>query len=381
MSSAGRERLTVAVLGTGRMAATHLAALAHLRDAGLRADGRTVGVEPLLYGRDPEKVRALAEQHGVLRTSATLEELIDAPDVDIVDNCLVNSLHYGPLMRAIERGKHVFSEKPLTVELAEAERLLAAARAAAVHHGVVQNMRFNPGPRKAKELVEQGVVGRVFSAHVLFGYMVPRTVVNRPSWFYKKQVAGGGIVEDIMAHFFDLLRHLIGPIESVYAATAIAWDERRDPDGTPFRVEVEDIASVTIKFGNGAIGNCFASWVRRKHEEVPEFQVDGEEASLLFSFNKLRMQTQAETPLFRFDARKLQTESAADWRPIELELRDPFGLQLEQFLGGIARGQPTRPDWQDAVTNQRLIKAAYRSAVEGREVRLDEIFSQEPVSV
>jgi predicted dehydrogenase len=381
MSSAGRERLTVAVLGTGRMAATHLTALAHLRDCGLQVDGRTVRVEPVLYGRDPAKVRALAEQHGVLRTSTTLEELIDAPDVDVVDNCLVNALHYAPLMRAIERGKHVFSEKPLTVELAQAERLLAAARVAGLHHGVVQNMRFNPGPRRAKELLDQGVVGRVFSAHVLFGYMVPRTVLNRPTWFYKEQEAGGGIVEDMMAHFFDLLRHLIGPIESVYAATAIAWDERREPDGTPFRVEVEDLASVTIKFARRAIGNCFASWVRRKREEVPEFQIDGEDASLLFSLNQLRMQTQAVTPLFRFDARKVQTESAADWRAVDLELRDPFGLQLEQFLGGIVRGRPTRPDWEDAVTNQRLIKAAYRSAAEGREVRLDEIVSQEPVSV
>jgi predicted dehydrogenase len=234
-------------------------------------------------------------------------------------------------------------------------------------------MRFNPGPRKAKELINQGLVGRVFSADVLFGYMVPQTVLNRPTWFYKKQEAGGGIVEDMMAHFFDLLRHLIGPIEAVSATGSIAWAERREPDGRPFLVEVEDLASVTIRFENGALANCFASWVRRKHEEVPEFQLDGEDGSLLFSFNKLRAQTQPETPLFRFDARQIQKESVEDWRQVELELRDPFGLQLEQFLAGIVRGEPTAPDWSDAVTNQRLIKAAYRSMAEHREVRLAEI--------
>jgi predicted dehydrogenase len=84
---------------------------------------------------------------------------------------------------------------------------------------------------------------------------------------------------------------------------------------------------VTIRFESGAIGNCFASWVRRKHEEVPEFQIDGEDGSLLFSFNTLRAQSQAETPLFTFDARKVQTESVEDWRCLDLELRDPFGLQ------------------------------------------------------
>jgi predicted dehydrogenase len=377
MRSNGRQpdTLTVAVLGTGRMAGIHLAALANLRERGLVVGDRRVSVEPAVYGRDPDKVRAAAEQYGVRRTSTRLEELIDAPDVDVVDNCLVNSEHFGPLMRAIDAGKHVFTEKPLTIELGEAERLLAAARAAGVHHGVIQNMRFNPGPRKARQMIEQGLVGRIFSADVLFGYMVPRTVVNRPTWFYKKEEAGGGIVEDMMAHFFDLLRYLVGPIEAVSATTGIAWPTRYEPDGTPFPVEVEDLASVSIRFENGAIGNCLASWVRRKHEEVPEFQIDGEDGSLLCSFNTLRTQTQAETPLFRFDARQVQTESREDWRPVDLELRDPFGLQLEQFLAGIVLDQPTRPDWEDAVTNQRLIKAAYRSATERREVRLEEIAS------
>jgi predicted dehydrogenase len=353
-----------------------VAALAELRNRGLQVAGKSVRVEPAVYGRDPARVAALAQEYGIRRTSTRLEALLEAPDVDVVDNCLVNAQHYTPLMRAIETGKHVFTEKPLTVELHEAERLLEAARSAGVHHGVIQNMRFNPGPRKARELLDQGLVGRVFSADVLFGYMVPRTVLNRPTWFYKKAEAGGGIVEDMMAHFFDLLRHLVGPIEAVSAAGSIVWPERREPDGTSFAVEVEDLASVTIRFENGAIGNCFASWVRRKHEEVPEFQIDGEDGSLFFSINRLWSQTQSQTPLFRYDARALQTDSVADWQAVDVELRDPFGVQLEQYLAGIVRGEPTRPDWSDAVTNQRLIKAAYRSMAERREVQLAEIASE-----
>ncbi|MGH2460837.1 MAG: Gfo/Idh/MocA family protein [Chloroflexota bacterium] len=373
MSANEGRRLTVAVLGTGRMAAVHVAALANLRERGLAVDGSSVGVEPALFGRDAAKVAALASQYGVRRTSTVLDELIDDPSVDVIDNCLVNSLHFGPLTRAIERGKHVFTEKPLTMELGEAEKLLAAARAAGVRHGLIQNMRFNPGPLRAKELIDQGVVGRVFSARIVFGYMVPQTVTNRPTWFYKKVQAGGGVVEDMMAHFFDLLRHLVGPVDRVYAATGTAWPERREPDGTPFPADVEDLAAVTVKFANGAVGDCFASWVRRKHEEVPFFEIDGEDGSLIFSFNRLRVQTRAETPLFRYDARKVQTESEADWRSVDLDLKDPFELQLEDFLKGVASGRPTRPDWEDAVANQRLIAAAYRSVREGREVALAEI--------
>ena len=364
----------MAVLGPGRLGETHVAALARLRESGM-------AVEPALFGRNAQRVHELAERYGVQRTSTHLEELIDAPDVNVVDNCLSNNLHFEPLMRAIGNGKHVFSEKPLTIELAEAVCLLEAAETAGVQHGVIQNMRFNPGPRKARELLQQQLVGRVFSANVLFGYMVPRTVLNRPTWFYKKAEAGGGVVEDMMAHFFDLLRTLVGPIETVHAVPGIAWSERREPDGTPFAVEVEDLASVSVRFANRAVGNCFASWVRRKHEEVPTFQIDGEDGSLYFSLNRLWAQPQAETPLFRYDARAIQTDSVDDWKSVEVERRDPFEVQLELFLQGVAAGTPTPglPTWQDAVTNQRLIQAAYRSVAEQRDVRPEEIVVEKAV--
>src|SRR5262249_26036205 len=146
--SGSSDALAVAVLGPGRLGETHIAALARLRERGLHVQGRRVTVTPALYGRNAARVRELAERYGVERTSTTLEELLDAPDVLVVDNCLSNRMHFGPLMRAIDNGKHVFSEKPLTIDLAEAAQLLAAARAAGVQHGVIQNMRFNTGPRR-----------------------------------------------------------------------------------------------------------------------------------------------------------------------------------------------------------------------------------------
>src|SRR5689334_5018945 len=106
-----QNHLTVAVLGPGRLGETHIAALAHLRERGL-------DVEPALYGRNPDRVREVAERYGVRRTSTRLEEFLESPEVDVVDNCLSNHLHFEPLMHAIHNGKHVFCEKPLTIELA-----------------------------------------------------------------------------------------------------------------------------------------------------------------------------------------------------------------------------------------------------------------------
>jgi predicted dehydrogenase len=122
--------------------------------------------------------------------------------------------------------------------------------------------------------------------------------------------------------------------------------------------------------------------VRRKHEEVPTFQIDGEDGSLYFTLNCVWSQSSAETPLFRYDARKLQHDSLDDWRSVDVELRDPFELQLQLFLEGVASGRPTPglPTWEDAVTNQRLIQAAYLSVSERREVSPDEIPLGEPLA-
>ena len=171
--------------------------------------------------------------------------------------------------------------------------------------------------------------------------MVPQTVLNRPTWFYKKEEAGGGIVEDMMAHFFDLLRTWSDPSRPCRATGHCLDSSAASPTARRSRSKWRISPASASASQNGAVGNCFASWVRRKHEEVPEFQIDGEDGSLLFSFNKLRAQTQDETPLFRFDARKVQTDSVDDWQRVELELRDPFGCSWSNSSAASCASQPT----------------------------------------
>ena len=358
--------ITVGVLGTGRMAHLHLHALDTIRRDGLVVDGVTWPVSLAVYGRDPAKVAECARQYQTSLATVDLNELIDRPDVAVVDNCLVNALHYEPLLRAVRRGKHCFTDKPLTAELHEAEALLEAARGAGVHHGIVQNMRFQAGPAKAKELIDRGDLGRIFHVRVVFGYFVPQQITNRPAWFYQKAQAGGGIVHDMMAHFFDLLRYMLGPIERVYAETLTAFPERADAAGNRFKADVEDATAVTLRFRSGAIADVFASWVRRKHEEVPFFEIDGEKGSLLCSFNELRFQGQDQTAQFRYDPTRKQTGFDEGWESIPLPAVDPFEIQLRSFLTAVIANRPCKPDWEDAVINQRLIDAAYEAARTGQ---------------
>jgi predicted dehydrogenase len=190
-------------------------------------------------------------------------------------------------------------------------------------------------------------------------------VTNRPAWFYQKEASGGGIVHDMMAHFFDLLRYMIGPIQSIYCRTAIYFPEREDAAGHRFTVEVEDSAAVIVRFANGAIGDVFASWVRRKHEEIPFLEIDCEKGGILCSFNALHVQREGAAGLFSYDPTQAQEGYGEGWTPVELTRRDPIAVQLRDFLRGIITGRPAKPDWEDAVLNQRLIEAAYESARTG----------------
>ncbi|MGQ9553493.1 MAG: Gfo/Idh/MocA family protein [Anaerolineae bacterium] len=359
-------RITVAVLGTGRQGRAHAQSLLEIGREGLAVGDRTYAVDVLLYGRDPGKLAKLAEELGVEKTTTDWRQAVMAPDVDIVDNCLINAMHYEPLLLAAEHGKHCIAEKPLTGDPRTAEALLAAAERAGVRHTIIQNMRYQPGPAAAKELLRQGRLGRIFHIRAVFGYYVPETITNRPAWFYQRQQAGGGIVADIMAHFFDLFRWLIGPIEGVFCQAATYLPNRQDAQGRAFVSDVEDAAALVLRFAGGAIGDVFLSWVRRKHEAMPQFEIDGQAGSLLFSYDRLYQQlgTEAMHSFVPFGA--ISDDPLSEWNPVPLPVSNPFRLQLEGFLRAVITGAPFEPNWHTALVNERLLELAYRSAREGR---------------
>ena len=112
----------------------------------------------------------------------------------------------------------------------------------------------------------------------------------------------------------------------------------------------------------------FVSWARRKHEEVPYFEIDGEDGSLIFSFNAMHRQLQSNTPGFRYDPTQLQADPMTGWESIALAGGDPFEIQLRAFLKAIVTGAPVRPDWEDGVRALELVEAAYESVEHGRAV-------------
>ncbi len=350
------------------MTALHLRALQNLAAAGITGPEGAVEPRVLLYGRDPAKIAALEATHPVVvGTTTDLDEATGRPDVEAVDNCLTNVLHFGPLMKAVEGGKHAFTDKPLGMTVEEGAELLAAARRRGVTHGIIQNMRFQPGPVAAKRLLDEGGLGDIHHARVVFGYFVPRPTSNRPSWFYRQAEAGGGVVHDMMAHFFDLWESLLGPIETLHCFMRTCMGERLDESGMPFNVDVEDAATVSVRFRSGALGNAFISWVRRQYQPVPQFEIDGSLGSAVFDLQGLRTSI-GDSTLFRYDPTRKQDPSLADWEVAATRPSDPFEVQLREFIeAAVGRRQPL-PNWGHAVRAMRLIEAAYESVRTGQAV-------------
>jgi predicted dehydrogenase len=194
-----RKVIYVAVNGvTGRMGyRQHLVrSLLSIREQGgvQLGDGTSVYPEPVLVGRSEERLRDIAERHGLARWTTSLDEVLGDATVEVYFDTQVTSAREASLMRAIGAGKHVYTEKPVAGSLAGALRLARAAKAAGITHGVVQDKLFLPGMAKLRRLISEGFFGRILSARLEFGYWVfegDGIPAQRPSWNYRNRTAAG----------------------------------------------------------------------------------------------------------------------------------------------------------------------------------------------
>src|SRR3974390_249658 len=300
-----RKVIHVAVNGvTGRMGyLQHLvrSLLAIREQGGVRLDdGTTVFPEPILVGRSEERLRAIAERHGLERWTTDLDEVLADPAVEVYFDTQVTSAREASLMRAIEAGKHVYTEKPVAASLAGALRLARTAQGAGVTHGVVHDKLFLPGVIKLRRLVEAGFFGRVLSVRLEFGYWVfegDQIPAQRPSWNYRAD-EGGGIVLDMFPHWQYLLTDLFGPITALYARTATHVPRRWDSSGRPYDATADDAAYAVLELASGAAASVNSSWaVRVNRRELLELQVDGTRGSAVAGLRGCAIPHKVSTPM------------------------------------------------------------------------------------
>ena len=244
---------------TGRMGANqHLArSIMAIRDQGgvTLADGTRVIPDPVLVGRDAGKLEALAKAHGLSAWSTDIDAVLGDASIPLFFDTALTQGRAALLHRAIEAGKHVYTEKPSAATLEDALSLFRHARDAGVKHGVVQDKLWLPGMLKLKFLIDSGFFGRLLSVRGEFGYWIfdgALQPAQRPSWNYRKE-DGGGIILDMMPHWRYLLDNTLGAVQSVSCLGATAIPERWDERGERYDATADDGAYTTMLLEGGVI--------------------------------------------------------------------------------------------------------------------------------
>ena len=262
-------------------------------------NGDRVMPDPILVGRNADKLAALARQHGVARFTTDLDAALANPDDALFFDAATTQLRAQLLRKAFAAGKHIYCEKPIAENLEDAIDLVRAARQAGVKHGVVQDKLFLPGLLKLKMLIESGFFGRILSVRGEFGYWVFEgdwQPANRPSWNYRLK-DGGGITLDMLCHWRYVLDNLFGEVKAVSCRAVTHVPQRWDEDGKPYAADADDAAYATFELEGDIIAHINSSWCTRvRRDDLVTFHVDGTLGSAVAGLQTCRSQARINTP-------------------------------------------------------------------------------------
>jgi predicted dehydrogenase len=342
-------------------------------------DGEVIWPEPLLVGRNEDRLRALADECGLERWSTDLASCLADPEYAIYFDAQLTALRATAARAAIEAGKHLYCEKPLTGDLASSLELARLAQEAGVKTGVVQDKLFLPGLRKLKALVDSGFFGRLLAARGEFGYWVfpgPEPAPQRPSWNYRQE-DGGGIISDMFCHWRYVLDEILGPVRAVSARGAIHLPERYDETGARYETTAEDAVYATFELEGEVLVSLNSSWDVRVHrDELFELQVDGTEGSAVAGLRQCFVQPAGATPTAVWNPDLPDPiDHRAGWQPVpDTEQYDNgFKVQWEQFLRHVVLDAPFRWDFLQGAKGIQLAELGYESWRERRWVDVPEL--------
>lgn len=368
---------------TGRMGTNqHLGrSIAAIRNhGGLRLQDQTVIMpDPILVGRNEEKLQALAQQWNVERWSTDLEGCLADKDNFIYFDAQLTQLRAASVHAAIRAGKHIYCEKPLASTLQECLALAREAERAGVKNGVVQDKLFLPGILKLKQVIATGLLGRILSIRGEFGYWVfegPNPPAQRPSWNYRKE-DGGGIILDMFPHWQYVLANLFGQIRAVSCTARTTIPTRVDENGSEYACTADDAAYATFELEGGAVAHINSSWVTRVYrDELLELHVDGTEGSAIAGLRECRVQPRAVTPKAVWNPDIPNPIDFLDgWQtiPATVAEENAFKVQWEMFLRHVLEDAPFPHTFLEAAKGVQLAEAGMRSWTERRWIDLPQL--------
>ena len=360
----------VAVIGYAFMGKAHSHAWRNV--AALRPGAPGVR-QQVLVGRDADAVAAAAGQYGWTESATDWREVLDRDDIDIVDVCVPGHLHAEVAIAALEAGKHVIAEKPLANTMAEAEKMVATAKAArerGVHSMVGFNYRRVPALALAKRHIAAGRLGDVRQVRVSYLQDWLADDAAPMTWRLRRELAGSGALGDLASHAVDQVRFLLGQeVTAVNAITHTFVPQRTGADG-PEEVTVDDAAWGTLRTDGGAVVSLEVTRMATARKNALGIEVYGSNGALRFDLESLNHLDVCLDGADSF-SRQLVTEQDDPyidgwWPPGHVLGWDAtFTNQASDFLAALAAGREPTPSFEDGIAVQRVLAAIEASSARG----------------
>ncbi len=365
--------LNIGLIGYGFMGRTHSNGYKRVNDF---FDLEYRPVLKAICGRNEENAKAFAEKWQYESVETDWHKLVERDDIDAIDICTPNNTHAEIAIAAAKAGKMVLCEKPLSMDAAQGEQMCQAIEDAGVANTVWYNYRRVPAVTLAKNLIDEGKLGRIFHyrANFLQDWTISEDLPQGGAALWRLEVAaaGSGVTGDLLAHCIDTAIWLNGSISNVNAMTETFVKERKhNLTGKVEPVGIDDACAFLCHFENGSLGLFESTRYARGHKALYTFEINGEHASIKWDLHDLHR-------LEYFDHR--DQGNLRGWRSIHVTDGDhPYmdkwwvpGLQIgyehtfvhqvADFLAGIAAGEPVSPTFREALETQKVCDAVLSSA-------------------
>jgi len=371
-----KHALGIGLVGYGFMGRAHSNAYKRVNDF---FDLEYRPVLKAVCGRNRGKAEEFAAQWGYESIEIDWRTLIQRPEIDAIDIASPNNTHAEIAIAAASAGKMVLCEKPLARNLAEAERMVEAVERAGVPNMVWYNYRRVPAVTFAKQLIDEGHLGRIFHyrAKFLQDWTMSRDLPQggQALWRLDAEAAGSGVTGDLLAHCIDTAIWLNGPIQQVTAMTETFIRERRHTESRQIQaVGIDDASAFLARFENGSLGTFEATRFARGHKALYSFELNGENASIAWDLHDLH---RLELFDYRDDGKLRGWKSihVTDrehpymnhwWVPgLQIGYEHTFVHQVADFLKNLADGIAAAPTFRGALATEEVTNAVLKSAANG----------------
>jgi len=330
--------------------------------------------------RDEDKVSAFASKWGYESHETDWRKLLARKDIDLVDIACPNDMHREIAIAAAKAGKMILCEKPLSMNGPEGLKMVEAVEKAKVPNMVWYNYRRIPAVTLAKQLIDEGRLGRIFHyrAKFLQDWTISKELPQGGAglWRLDLKVAGSGVTGDLLAHCIDTAVWLNGSIDRVNAMTETFIKERKhNLTGKVEKVGIDDACAFLARFSNGSLATFESTRYARGHKALYTFEINGEHASIFWDLHDLhRLQYFDHRDEGRVRGWRSLHITDGDhpymgkwWVPgLQIGYEHSFVHQVADFLEGVARRKPASPTFRDALETQYVCDAVLKSAKTSR---------------